>query len=72
MRKIYSAYKRPLGIGARPAILAIDLYSLVFQGGVFQGGVVEPAEVQNEFPSTCGRYAHEALEPITQVLRKSV
>jgi maleamate amidohydrolase len=66
MRKIYSAYERPLGIGARPAILAIDLYNLVFQGGA-----VEPADVQDEFPSTCGRYAHEALEPITQVLGRA-
>lgn len=66
MRKIYAAYQRPLGIGARPAILAIDLYNLVFEGGP-----VAPEDVHEEFPSTCGRYAHEALDAITQVLARA-
>jgi len=66
MRRIYSAYQRPLGIGARPAILAIDLYNLVFEGGP-----VEPADAHEEFPSTCGRYAHEALAPIAHVLGRA-
>jgi len=63
MRKTYAAYERPLGIGARPAILAIDLYNLVFEGGPHP-----PEDLCERFPSTCGRYAHEALGPINQVL----
>ena len=30
---IYKAYKRKTYIGKRPALLAIDLYNLVFEGG---------------------------------------
>jgi maleamate amidohydrolase len=63
MRKIYAAYERPLGIGARPAILAIDLYNLVFEGGPHA-----PEDLCEQFPSTCGSYAHEALGPISRVL----
>lgn len=66
MRKIYAAYERSLGIGARPAILAIDLYNLVFEGGSHA-----PEDLCVEFPSSCGRYAHDALGPITQVLARA-
>ena len=62
MRAIYRAYARPLGIGARPAVLAIDLYRTVFAGGA-----LPPQDLQAEHPSSCGVYAHDALGPIAEV-----
>ncbi len=61
-RTIYSVYARPLGIGARPAVLAIDLYKRVFRGGR-----VPPADLQDDFPASCGVYAHDAIEPIAKL-----
>ncbi len=61
--EIYQAYKRELYIGQRPALLAIDLHNLVFEGGP------RPVrEVVREFPSSCGVYAWEAIEPIKELL----
>ena len=31
--KVYECYRRELRIGKRPALLAIDLYDLVYRGG---------------------------------------
>jgi len=62
MRAIYRAYERPLGIKGRPAVLAIDLYNKVFAGGP-----KPPHELQTEFPSSCGRFAYDAVEPIVDV-----
>ncbi|PPR11672.1 MAG: Maleamate amidohydrolase [Alphaproteobacteria bacterium MarineAlpha11_Bin1] len=56
--KIYEPYHREVYVGDRPALLAIDLYNLVYRGGER-----EPHEIVDEFPSTCGRYAWEAIEP---------
>jgi maleamate amidohydrolase len=56
---IYRAYKRETYIGKRPALLAIDLYRKVFQGGP------KPVwEVTKTFPSSCGVYAWNAVKPI--------
>jgi maleamate amidohydrolase len=56
--KLYSHYRRELYIGARPAILAIDLYELAYQGGA------RPVdEVTKEFPSSCGINAFAAIPP---------
>lgn len=63
MREIYKAYRRPLGITTRPAIIAIDLYNKVFEGGARP-----PHELQDEFPSSCGEYAHAAVQPIVDVM----
>ncbi|MCU1446991.1 isochorismatase family protein [Cryobacterium sp.] len=63
MRAIYSAYQRPLGITARPAVLAIDLYNKVFAGGD-----LPPHSLQDRFPSSCGAFAHAAVEPIYRIL----
>ena len=62
MRSIYSAYRRPLGIAGRTAVLAIDLYNKVFAGGDRP-----PHELQAEFPSSCGKFAHAAVDPIASV-----
>jgi maleamate amidohydrolase len=56
--KVYEPYHRDLYVGERPALLAIDLYNLVYRGGA-----QEPHEIIGEFPSSCGRYAWEAVEP---------
>ncbi len=56
--KIYEHYRRDLYVGARPALLAIDLYNLVYRGGD-----KPPHEISDAFPSTCGEYAWAAVEP---------
>ena len=55
---VYEPYQRETYVGERPALLAIDLYNLAYRGGAR-----EPYELISEFPSTCGRYAWEAVEP---------
>jgi nicotinamidase-related amidase len=56
--ELYKHYKRDVYIGPRPAILAIDLYELAYQGGP------KPvAEVVKDFPSSCGINAYRALTP---------
>lgn len=56
--KVYEPYHRDVFVGDRPALLAIDLYNLVYRGGA-----KEPHELIGEFPSSCGRYAWDAIEP---------
>jgi len=56
--EIYSCYKRKTFVGAAPALLAIDLYELVYRGGSHP-----PHKIAKEYPSTCGQYAYEAIEP---------
>ena len=60
--KVYRPYRREVRVGDRPALLAIDLYNLVYRGGER-----EPHELVEAFPSSCGRYAWEAVAP-TQAL----
>jgi maleamate amidohydrolase len=55
---IYSHYRRKTFVGPAPALLAIDLYELVYRGGA-----KPPAELAKTFPSACGLYAYEAIEP---------
>jgi len=60
---IYQSYQRETYVGQRPALLAIDLYNLVFEGGP------RPVhEVTKEFKSSCGIYAHNAIKPIQELL----
>ncbi len=60
--EIYRHYRRETYIGARPALLAIDLYNLAFEGGA------RPvAEVVKEFPSSCGVHAWSAIQPIQRL-----
>jgi len=61
--EIYKSYRRETYIGTRPAVLGIDLYNLVFEGGA------RPVrEVVKEFSSSCGIYAYEAMKPIQELL----
>ena len=59
----YAPYIRETFIGKKPAVLAIDLYNLVYKGGARP-----PHEIIEEFPSTCGKYAYEAIDPIVKLL----
>ena len=56
--KVYEAYRRETFVGDRPALLAVDLYNIVYRGGA-----KEPHELVADYPSSCGRYAWEAIEP---------
>ena len=59
---VYSRYERETYVGKRPALLAIDLYNAVYQGGA------RPVlEVAKEFPGSCGVYAWDAIEPTKQL-----
>lgn len=55
---IYSAYRRETFVGPNPALLLIDLYNMAYQGGP-----KPPLELQDSYPSSCGVYAHRAIEP---------
>jgi nicotinamidase-related amidase len=59
---IYRAYRRETSIGRRPALLAIDLYNLVFEGGP-----LPVRDAAKEFPSSCGVYAWNAIAPIQEL-----
>lgn len=55
---IYTHYARQTFVGPSPALIAIDLYELSYQGGA------KPvAEIARTYPSSCGEYAHAAIEP---------
>ena len=55
---LYSHYARPIFVGPAPALLAIDLYELAYEGGA------KPvAELHHTYPSSCGENAWAAIEP---------
>jgi maleamate amidohydrolase len=55
---IYSHYIRKVFVRPSPALLAIDLYELAYQGGA------RPvADLHRTYASSCGEYAHAAIEP---------
>jgi maleamate amidohydrolase len=56
--ELYSHYQRKVLVGPAPALLAIDLYELAYQGGARP-----PAQLHHEYPSSCGEYAHAAIAP---------
>jgi nicotinamidase-related amidase len=61
--KIYEPYQRKTYVGGRSALVMIDLYNLVFEGGP------RPVhEIVGKHPSSCGEYAHAAIEPIKALL----
>jgi nicotinamidase-related amidase len=61
--KIYAPYQRETFVGANPALLLIDLYNLAYQGGP-----KPPLELQDSYPSSCGIYAHQAIEPTKRLI----
>ena len=56
--EVYAAYRRKIYVGPRPALLAVDLYELVYRGGA-----EPPAKLAKSFPNACGEYAYAAIEP---------
>lgn len=61
--EIYKHYERETFIGKRPAVLLIDLYNLVYEGGA------RPVtEVVKDYPSSCGIHAWQAVEPTQQLI----
>ncbi len=61
--QIYKAYERETFVGHSPALLLIDMYNMAYQGGA-----KPPIELQDEFPSSCGIHAWEAIEPTKRLL----
>ena len=59
---VYSRYARETYVGKRPALLAIDLYN-----SVYQGGNRPVLEVTQEFPGSCGENAWNAIEDTKQL-----
>ncbi len=56
--ELYSNYRREVGVGPSPALIAIDLYELVYQGGA------KPVtQVMKTYPNSCGEYAWAAIAP---------
>jgi nicotinamidase-related amidase len=61
--KVYSHYRRSLRVGSRPALLMIDLYNLVYEGGP------RPVhEIVDEHTSSCGEHAWAAIAPTQRLL----
>jgi maleamate amidohydrolase len=61
--KLYAGWRRETYVGPRPALLAIDLYDLVYRGGPYP-----PAELNERFPNTCGIFAHRAIAPTKNLI----
>src|SRR2546425_8340293 len=55
---VYSCSRRNVFIGPSPALLAIDLYEVVYAGGA-----EPPAKLAKTHPNSCGEYAFAAIEP---------
>jgi maleamate amidohydrolase len=55
---VYSCYRRKIFVGPIPALLAIDLYEVVYRGGAHP-----PHKLAKAYPNSCGQYAYEAIEP---------
>jgi nicotinamidase-related amidase len=61
--RIYAPYARETAVGVNAALLCIDLYNQVYDGGARP-----PIEVAAQFPSSCGIYAHQAVEPTKRLI----
>jgi len=62
-RDIYQSYERVTFIGMKPAVLLIDLYNLVYEGGS-----LPVKDVVKKYPSSCGIHAWNAIEPTKQLI----
>ncbi len=56
--ELYKHYERDTFVGPAPALIAIDLYELAYQGGA-----LPVKEVSKTYPSSCGEYAWAAIPP---------
>src|SRR4051812_23741454 len=55
---VYACYKRKTFVGPSAALLAIDLYEVVYRGGA-----QPPHKLAKTHPNSCGEFAYEAIEP---------
>lgn len=56
-------YARETKIGENPALLLVDLYNFVYDGGN------RPLrEIQDDYPGTCGEFAWDAIEPTKRLI----
>src|SRR5262249_54859464 len=60
--ELYANWRRETFVGPRPALLAIDLYDIVYRGGPRP-----PIEINEQYPNTCGIFAHPAIEPTNRL-----
>jgi maleamate amidohydrolase len=56
--ELYSGWRRETFVGEQPALIAIDLYDLVYRGGPHP-----PHELNERYPNSCGIFAHRAIAP---------
>jgi maleamate amidohydrolase len=56
--ELYAHYRRETRVGDSPALVAIDLYELAYQGG---NNPVN--QVAAQYPSSCGEFAFAAIAP---------
>ena len=62
-RSRVSEQENPPEINQNSALIVIDLYNLVYEGGD------RPVtELINQFPASCGEYAYRAIEPINNLI----
>ena len=61
--KLYSGWRRETFVGPRPALLAIDLYDLVYRGGP-----LPPSDINDRHVNTCGIFAHRAIAPTKKLI----
>jgi len=61
--KLYAPYARATHVGRKPALLAVDLYNLVYRGGA-----ASPSDVADRYPSSQGWFADRAIAPIQQLI----
>jgi maleamate amidohydrolase len=61
--ELYSGWRRETFVGECPALLAIDLYDLVYRGGPHS-----PYELNERYPNTCGIFAHRAIAPTKRLI----
>jgi nicotinamidase-related amidase len=64
--KLYSHYARETRVGPAPALLLIDFYN-----ECFRGGAKHPYELSDQYPSSCGLYAHRLIEPTKRLIAAS-
>jgi nicotinamidase-related amidase len=61
--ELYAGWRRETFVGPRPALLAIDLYDLVYRGGP-----QSPNELVARYPNSCGVFAHRAVAPTKRLV----
>ncbi len=64
--ELYKSYRRDLFVGPAPALVAIDLYEIAYQGGP-----LPIPEVTKQYPSSCGIHAWNAIAPTQRLFDAS-